>query len=323
MFRVETVECEYSAICVFLLRITFYGFYSQLPNPIYKKGDDICLIVKDLARGRKQDHEETLLHWQDKLRQLGVDFISQVIPLQQLKQEYRQYEMKLKLANRFDRFLVDARVDGHVFNFLGSVFIRRCKNATPVILDKDEKVVKNLNKVLGKVTYKQTNTGRTTEIQFATHKMPLEAAVENAEALIMAMKNQFPGGWLNIRTIYLKPMTDIPVTFPLYVSNIDPNLVPVPKIPGPRERFEKSNNEKLLKITKNKYKFQAGNLVRVPFEQRKILNKHRVDQTMEEKTEEGEKDENSGENGSDDEVTQDPRERASDTEQSDLDDNDD
>ncbi|XP_055625525.1 ribosomal L1 domain-containing protein CG13096 [Toxorhynchites rutilus septentrionalis] len=298
----------------------------QLPNAIYKKGDDICLIVKDLARGRKQDHEETLLHWQDKLRQLGVDFISQIIPLQQLKQEYRQYEMKNKLANRFDRFLVDARINGHVFNFLGNAFIKRCKNPTSVILDKDEKITKNLNKVLGRITYKQTNTGRITEIQFATHKMPMEAAVENAEALMMSLKSQFPGGWLNIRTINLKPMTDIPVTFPLYVSKVDPNLVPVPKISGPRERFEKANSEKLLQITKNKYQFQAGNLVRVPFEQRKILNINRQDVP---KDDEAEKNgeivgEHSREDESDDDEEMElPRERASDTEQSDLDDDDD
>lgn len=300
--------------------ITLYFFFRQLPNAIYKKGDDICLIVKDLERGRKQEHEETLSFWNDKLRELNIDFITQVIPFRQLKQDYREYEMKLKLVHRFDRFLVDARINGHVYNFLGNNFIRRCKNPTPVILDKDEKIVKSLNKALGRVTYKQTNTGRITEIQFATHKMPLEKAVENAESLLQTMKTQYPGGWRNIRTVYLKPMTDIQLTFPLYVSKEDPNLVPVPKITGPRERFEKSMNEKLQEATMNKYKFQEGNLVRVDFEKRKTKKDKRtvVQEQSEEQAETKEEDEQEADSGEEMELDQ-----ASDTEESDLGDSDD
>nr|XP_029726101.1 ribosomal L1 domain-containing protein CG13096-like [Aedes albopictus] len=293
----------------------------QLPNAIYKKGDDICLIVKDLERGAKRDHDETLNFWSDKLRELGIDFITQVIPFRQLKQDYREYEMKLKLVHRFDRFLVDARINGHVFSFLGNNFIRRCKNPTPVILEKDEKIVKSLNKALGRVTYKQTNAGRITEIQFATHKMPLDKAVENAEALLEAMKSQYPGGWQNIRTVYLKPMTDIQLMFPLYVSKEDPNLVPVPKVAGPRERFEKEMNEKLLEATRNKYKFHEGNLVRVAFEKRNQKKEKRAKKQPEEeqKNKQPVEEEQEAESGEEEmELDQ-----ASDTEQSDLGDSDD
>lgn len=295
----------------------------KLPNPIYKTGDDICLIVKDLERGRKQDYEPTLQHWQDKLRELGIDFVSLIIPFQQLKQDYRQYEMKLKLVNRFDRFLVDARISGHVYGFLGTGFIRRCKNATPVILDKDEKIVKNLNKALCTLTYKQTNTGRTTEIQFATHKMPLNESVANAEALIENLKTQFPGGWLNIRTIYLKPMVDIKLSLPLYVSKIDPNAVPVPKVTGPRESFEKKMNEKLLQATLNKYEFQAGNLVRHDLKKRKELDvknkKSNSGKKKEHQKQEQEAVEQHSDGDSEDDVEMENLpEKASDTEESDF-----
>lgn len=288
----------------------------QLPNPIYREGDDICLIVKDLERGRKHDYEETLTFWSDKLRELGINYITQVIPFRQLKEDYKEYEMKLKLVHRFDRFLVDARINGHVFNFLGNNFIRRCKNPTPVILEKDEKIVKSIEKALSRLTYKQTNTGRVAEIQFATHKMPLDKAVENANSLLQALKTQYPGGWQNIRTIYLKPMVDIQLTFPLYVSKIDPNSVPVPKITGPRERFEKSMNERMLETTMDKYKFQGGNLVRVAFEKRKktnargnTVNKGNVEAEAAEAA-------NVQEADSDEEELQ--LEKASDTEQSDF-----
>lgn len=294
----------------------------QLPNPIYQKGDDICLIVKDLERGRKHDHEETLTFWSDKLRELGIDYITQVIPFRQLKQDYKEYEMKLKLVHRFDRFLVDARINGHVYSFLGNNFIRRCKNPTPVILEKDEKIVKSLEKALGRFTYKQTNTGRVTEIQFATHKMPLDKAVENAESLLQTLKTQYPGGWQNIRTIYLKPMADIQLTFPLYVSKIDPNLVPVPKITGPRERFEKSMNEQLLEATQDKYKFQAGNLLRVAFDKRQPKRAKGKAKTALVK-EDGETGADNEQDADSDEEMEQELQKASDTEQSDLGDSDD
>ncbi|XP_053687460.1 ribosomal L1 domain-containing protein CG13096-like [Sabethes cyaneus] len=299
----------------------------NLPNPIYKEGDDICLIVKDLERGSKQDYEPTLHYWQDKLRDLGIDYVSMIIPFQQLKQDYRQYEMKLKLVHRFDRFLVDARISGHVYGFLGTGFIRRCKNPTPVVLDKDKKIVKNFNKALCRFTYKQTNTGRTTEIQFANHKMPLDKAVQNAEALIGNLKTQFPGGWLNIRTIYLKPMVDIKLSLPLYVSKIDPNLVPVPKVPGPREKFEKKMSEKLLQSTRNKYEFQSGSLVRHNLdERRKLDRKGKQPKNGKKKDEEQKQQQEAVEQHSDDDDDVDmetPLGKASDTEDSDLADNSD
>ncbi|XP_058464005.1 ribosomal L1 domain-containing protein CG13096-like [Malaya genurostris] len=293
----------------------------QLPHPIYKKGDDICLIVKDLVRGNKQDYEPTLHYWQDKLRELGIDCITMIIPFQQLKQDYRQYEMKLKLVHRFDRFLVDARINGHVFGFLGNGFVRRCKNPTAVVLEKDDYIEKNINKALAKLTYKQTNTGRITEIQFATHKMPLKEAVENAEALVNNLKSQYPGGWLNIRTIYLKPMVDIALTFPLYVSNIDPNSVPVPKIPGPRSRYEAKMNEQLQRSTKNKYKFQSGDLVRVQFDKRKAQSEKKGSKAVNKVNKKQKSDDTvlEEDKSSDDE----PQKQASDTEQSDLGDEDD
>ncbi|XP_055538762.1 ribosomal L1 domain-containing protein CG13096-like [Wyeomyia smithii] len=296
----------------------------HLPNPIYKNGDDICLIVKDLERGSKQDYEPTLNHWEDKLRELGIDYVTMVIPFQQLKQDYRQYEMKLKLVHRFDRFLVDARISGHVYGFLGTNFIRRCKNPTPVVLEHDDKIVKNMDKALCQLTYKQTNTGRTSEIQFATHKTPLEKAVENAEALIENLKTQFPGGWQNIRTIYLKPMVDIKLSLPLYVSKIDPNLVPVPKASGPREKFEKKMNAQLLQSTSNKYQFQAGNLVRHKLEKRKELDRQEGGKKVKayNKKTKGKHEQPAAQqhsDGDEDDVDmQNVVEKASDTEQSDL-----
>ncbi|XP_050090448.1 ribosomal L1 domain-containing protein CG13096 [Anopheles aquasalis] len=220
-----------------------------LPHPILRKEDDVCLIVKDLERGRKYDYENTLCHWQDKLREAGVTSVTQIIPFQQLKQDYKQYEMRRKLVHRFERFLVDARIAGHVFSALGAHFTRRKKNPASVVLEGDEKLAENIEKALQKVTYGRTNTGLTTEIKFAATWMPVEKAVENGMALLAALKTELPGGWLNVASIHMTTASTSKQSLPLYVSTINPNLVPVPKIEGPRAKFIAKQNAKLAEAT--------------------------------------------------------------------------
>ncbi|XP_058053625.1 ribosomal L1 domain-containing protein CG13096-like [Anopheles bellator] len=220
-----------------------------LPHPILSKEDEVCLIVKDLERGRKYDYENTLYHWQDKLAEAGVTRVAQIIPFQQLKQDYREFELRLKLVHRFDRFLVDARIAGHVFSKLGAHFIRRKKNPTSVVLTNDDKIAENIEKALRKVTYGRSNTGRTMEIKFASGKMTHQQAIDNGMALLESMKTDYPGGWLNVGSIYLTTTTDNKQSLLLYMSVINPNLVPVPKMVGPRQKFVDQQNEKLMKLT--------------------------------------------------------------------------
>ncbi|XP_049539529.1 ribosomal L1 domain-containing protein CG13096-like [Anopheles darlingi] len=221
----------------------------SLPHAVLRKEDDVCLIVKDLERGRKYDYENTLCHWQDKLREAGVTTVTQIIPFQQLKQDYKQYEMRRKLVHRFERFLVDARIAGHVFSALGTHFTRRKKNPTSVVLEDDEQLAENIEKALRKVTYGRTNTGLTTEIKFAATWMPIEKAVENGMALLEGLKTEFPGGWLNVASIHVTTASTSKQSLLLYMSMINPNLVPVPKIEGPRAQFVAKQNAKLARAT--------------------------------------------------------------------------
>ena len=86
---------------------------------------DICLIVKDLEKGLKIDHEPTVNHFNELLNEKGVDEITQVISLRELKVEYKQYEAKTSLCQKFDIFLVDDRILRLVPMFLGKAFYRR------------------------------------------------------------------------------------------------------------------------------------------------------------------------------------------------------
>ena len=56
-----------------------------------------------------------------------LTFPNQVISLRELKVEYKQYEAKLQLCNRFDLFLADDRIIRLVPQFLGKCFYKRKK----------------------------------------------------------------------------------------------------------------------------------------------------------------------------------------------------
>nr|XP_040228842.2 ribosomal L1 domain-containing protein CG13096-like [Anopheles coluzzii] len=233
-----------------------------LPHTLMRKEDEMCLIVKDNTRGRDVDYLPTLHHWEDKLKELSVGYNVQVIPFQQLKRDYSSFEMKRKLVHRFERFVVDARISGHVFSFLGTQFARRGKNPIAVKLDSDVKIKESIEQAALVQTFRQTYSGPVTEIKFAVHWMPVEQAVANGMALLEQLKTIYPGGWLNVQAINLKTVCEKSYSLPIYVSTIDPNLVPVPIITGPRQVFVQKQQKLFSKQTGGKYEVTKDGVVR-------------------------------------------------------------
>ena len=97
-------------------------WYRSLPHCSIPEPRDVCLIVKDLEKGLKTDHEPTLNHFNDLLSSKGIDNITQVISLRELKVEYKPYEAKNALCQKFDIFLVDERILRLVPKLLGKPF---------------------------------------------------------------------------------------------------------------------------------------------------------------------------------------------------------
>ena len=50
-----------------------------------------------------------------------------IIPLRELKVEYKQFEAKIQLSNKFDLFLADDRIIRMVPHFLGKSFYKKKK----------------------------------------------------------------------------------------------------------------------------------------------------------------------------------------------------
>ncbi len=106
-----------------------FHVFRELPHGILPEPTEVCLIVKDLQKGLKVDHEPTTIHFRDILNEKGIgpDFISTVMPLRELKVEYKAYETKTALCHKFDAFLADDCIMRLLPQFLGKAFYKRKK----------------------------------------------------------------------------------------------------------------------------------------------------------------------------------------------------
>ena len=104
----------------------WYFIFRVLPHsPIVDK-TDVCIIVKDLEKGLKVDHESSVNHFKDLLSEKGVE-VSSVISLRELKVDYKTFESKTALCHRHEMFLADDRIIRFLPQFLGKAFYKRKK----------------------------------------------------------------------------------------------------------------------------------------------------------------------------------------------------
>merc|ERR1711910_310310 len=97
-----------------------------LPHIPLADNKDVCIFVKDLQKGLKVDHEDSVNHFKDLISSQGVE-VSSVIPLRELKVEYKAFEAKTALCHRHEAFLADVRIVRLLPKFLGKPFYKRKK----------------------------------------------------------------------------------------------------------------------------------------------------------------------------------------------------
>ena len=101
-----------------LLRITMP--HCVVPDPV-----DVCLIVKDLQKGLKVDHEPTVNIFSELLADKGVRNVTKVMSLRELKVEYKPHEAKLSMSKQYDVILADDRIIRLLPKFLGKHFYKK------------------------------------------------------------------------------------------------------------------------------------------------------------------------------------------------------
>lgn len=82
---------------------------------------DICFIIRD-GKAKKTETivEETILAFEAKLTVAGVT-VKTILPLSKLKKDFGPNNMKMKLLNTYDLFLVESEIAEHTYQILGKV----------------------------------------------------------------------------------------------------------------------------------------------------------------------------------------------------------
>ncbi|CAG0897795.1 unnamed protein product [Darwinula stevensoni] len=205
----------------------------NLPYPYYGNGSwpEVCLFVRDLKKkARHEDDDDTILHFQKLLQAAGVgNLISKIIPYHQLRVEYGHVRLKEALCSQFDVFLADGSIAHRIPSLLGKTFFKRKKLPVSVKLERGK-----LEKVLkGAIQGIQLPILSFRADSFLTQVGKLnqtnEELVENILSVIGGLRERFPGGWHNVRNLYIKS-DSMNVSIPIYISLGSRNKVEVPDV---------------------------------------------------------------------------------------------
>lgn len=109
-----------------------------LPYPYLTSelGAHICLVTPD-KKGYRKDSEESSNHYKSILKQKKIKYVTEVMPLWEIRAEYKPHEMRNRLSNRCDIMLADSRVIKDIMPILGKPFVKKKK--FPVSVDMEAK----------------------------------------------------------------------------------------------------------------------------------------------------------------------------------------
>ncbi|KAK9296935.1 hypothetical protein QLX08_009195 [Tetragonisca angustula] len=216
-----------------------------LPHSIVSSSDEVALFVGDLQKGRRKDYEATVEHYADLLRNCNCTKIKTIIPMNQVKTEYDQYELKRKLVGSYDHFLVDGKIAGHLSHLLGKEFYKKRKLPTSIRMhSKDLK--HEIDYALRKTAMQIHSCGDTHIVQIGHTSMERKQILENILATCSYLSKNYPGGWANIRSIRIK--TSSSLSLPIYTTLKNKCLVKVPIVQPKRPKAYRNVSGELTTI---------------------------------------------------------------------------
>lgn len=252
-------KCNYYLIFFKLLLLITFLISSLLKNSLYDEKPDVCFFISD-SIPKKGDQDETVRKFKETLEAAGIDNISYVMTLGQLKRDYSTHNLKQKLCNTYDVFLVESKIAEHVFSVLGKPFIKKRKRPFQIDTKNDKTMKISIENAFKKTVMKITPKSMISSFEVGISKMDDDKIVENILVAIEQLEKLWPGGNNNVSRIYMRPMQPSKVSIPIYASTINPNDVVVPVIVGAKqkrltklEQKLKSKSEKLkLDLTSKK-----------------------------------------------------------------------
>ncbi|XP_009871096.1 PREDICTED: ribosomal L1 domain-containing protein 1, partial [Apaloderma vittatum] len=215
-----------------------------LPHGIRPETAEICLFTKDEPN---LSAEQTENLYRKLLIQNGIRSVSQIISYKTLKKEYKLFEAKRRLLNRFDLFLSDDRIRRLLPSHLGKHFYERKKVPLSVNL-KAKNLAKELQKHIQGTTLPVTNKGCCYTARIGHTGMKADEILDNIIAAAKVIAKKLPKNWKNVKILHLKTLKS--VALPIYTANIS-NLDELDRLPSLKKKdVKKGKNKKPKKETK-------------------------------------------------------------------------
>uniref|UniRef100_A0A8C8SV43 Ribosomal L1 domain-containing protein 1 n=1 Tax=Pelusios castaneus TaxID=367368 RepID=A0A8C8SV43_9SAUR len=215
-----------------------------LPHGIRPETSEVCLFTKDEP---ELTAEQTENLYKKLLTQNGITSISQIISYKTLKNEYKPFEAKRRLLNRFDLFLADDRIRRLLPSHIGKHFYQSKKAPLSVNL-KAKNLAEELNKHIQGTILPVTNKGCCYTARIGHTGMKTDELLENITVAVKMISNKLPKNWKNIKVLHLKTLKS--VALPIFNSSIC-NLDELDKQPSlhQKERQKKKGKKRKQKAT--------------------------------------------------------------------------
>lgn len=191
-------------------------FRLPLKHSLLTPDDEICLIVPDIKGIKNKEHEKHLEQYEELLTKKGVvSNIKKVMTFHEFRTEYETFELRNRLVDLYEHFLVDGRISGKVVRKCGKIFYKKRKVPNPIKLQVT-KLKEHVEQSLCKTQFTMSAHSGSHLVQFGHSKMETKDMVENLFSLIEGLDKLYPGGFKNIRN--LNVFTQRAASIPIFIN---------------------------------------------------------------------------------------------------------
>ncbi|XP_070617203.1 ribosomal L1 domain-containing protein 1 isoform X2 [Erythrolamprus reginae] len=184
----------------------------NLPHDILPDTSEVCLFTKD-EPGLTAEQTENL--YRKLLDQHGITSVTEVISYKTFKTEYKPFEAKRRLLNRFAVFLSDDRIRRLLPSQIGKHFYKRKK--APLCVDlKAKDLAKEIHKRVQGTILPVTNKGSCFMVRIGNTTMDASEITENVIAAAKTIAIKAPKIWKSVKILHLK--TSKSIALPVFHS---------------------------------------------------------------------------------------------------------
>ncbi|ENN71311.1 hypothetical protein D910_07493 [Dendroctonus ponderosae] len=198
-----------------------------LANSPLNSDADICLIVPDVKGIPNKEHERHVEHYEKLLEAKGVTGIKKIMTFHEFRTEYETFELKNRLVDLYDQFLVDGKISGKVVHKCGSIFYKKRK--VPISIKLQATNLKSeFEKALKRTFFLLSWKSDSHAVQIGNSKMSIKSLTENVFSIVQFIEKEFPGKMDNVRSLNIYAYRGSSV--PIYISLRNPNEIQVPEL---------------------------------------------------------------------------------------------